>query len=128
MLTDLPENCYRVSVKAFIQDGEGRILVVKEGDDYWDLPGGGTAHRETFEESLERELREEIGLRVVIGDLREVIKFRALSGIEAMFVIYTCTINPAQQTILGDASELAWKHPAELTGWPFVLMRSLSNT
>lgn len=125
LLTDLPESCYRVSVKAFIQDSEGRVLVVKEGDDYWDLPGGGTEHRESFAESIKREIREEVGLEVVVGDFREAVKFRALSGIEALFIIYDCTLAPGQQAKLGDASELAWKHPAELTHWPFILMRKI---
>lgn len=123
-LTDLPENCYRVSVKAFVKNADGRVLVVKEGDEYWDLPGGGTEHAENFEASLKREVREEVGLEIEVGDLREVVKFRALSGIEALFIIYNCRLTSTEST-LGDASELAWKRPEELMVWPFILMRSV---
>lgn len=45
-------------------DERGRILVVKERDrETWDLPGGGIDHGETIEESIRRELYEEIAFQ-----------------------------------------------------------------
>ena len=52
---------YRVSVKAKIKQN-GKILLVKEDDKKWDLPGGGVEHNESIIEALKRELLEEIGL------------------------------------------------------------------
>lgn len=55
------DSLYRVSFKCFIQDGEGKVLVVKEKSrGSWDLPGGGLEHDESIRSSIERELKEEV--------------------------------------------------------------------
>ena len=54
---------YRISLKAFIRNEKGEILVVKEtGRDWWDLPGGGMDHGEDIKTALARELKEEVNL------------------------------------------------------------------
>lgn len=58
-----PNTFYRVSVKALIQDEEGRVLVVKEDQDAWSLPGGGLEHGEDPVDGVLRELSEELGIR-----------------------------------------------------------------
>jgi len=57
-----PNAFYRVSVKALIRDKQGNVLVVKENQDTWSLPGGGLDHGESPEDGLWRELHEELGL------------------------------------------------------------------
>lgn len=55
---------FRVSLKALIRNERGEVLVVKEaGRDWWDLPGGGMDHGETFKQAIARELEEEVGLK-----------------------------------------------------------------
>lgn len=66
-----PSTIYRVVAKALIQDPEGKILVVKEGQDFWSLPGGGLEHGESAQDCLKREIQEEIGLMDV--QLREIV-------------------------------------------------------
>jgi 8-oxo-dGTP diphosphatase len=53
---------YRISVKAAVMDDEGRILLLKEKDGSWELPGGGLEHGEDAKEGLSREVAEETGL------------------------------------------------------------------
>ena len=57
-----PSTLYRVVVKALITDASGKILVVKEKQDFWSLPGGGLEHGESAQDCLKRKIEEEIGL------------------------------------------------------------------
>lgn len=57
-----PSSIYRVAAKALILNDEGKILVVKESQDFWSLPGGGIEHGESAQECLKREIREELGI------------------------------------------------------------------
>ncbi len=57
-----PNTFYRVSAKAVIRNAVGEVLVVKEHQDKWELPGGGLDHGESVHDCLERELREELGI------------------------------------------------------------------
>ena len=58
-----------------IENEKGEILLVKRKNDpkkdYWDVPGGFVDIGETLEESMIREIKEELGVRV--KDLRYVI-------------------------------------------------------
>lgn len=65
-----PTTIYRVVAKAFITDQEGKVLVVKENQDFWSLPGGGLEHGESAHDCLVREIKEEIGIDDVhIGEI-----------------------------------------------------------
>lgn len=55
-----PNTFYRVSIKAIIRNNRDEILVVKEHQDAWELPGGGLDHGESVHDCLRRELREEL--------------------------------------------------------------------
>ena len=57
----IPNAYYRVSVKAKIRQND-KIILVKEDEKKWDLPGGGVEHNESMIDTLYRELKEEIGL------------------------------------------------------------------
>jgi 8-oxo-dGTP diphosphatase len=59
---------------AIILDSEDRILLVKHsyGKCNWDLPGGKSEVNESAEETARREVREEIGIDVEIGQLTGV--------------------------------------------------------
>jgi len=54
---------YRVSIKAVIIK-DGSILLVKEGSDFWDLPGGGLEHDENISSGLSREVSEELSAEI----------------------------------------------------------------
>jgi 8-oxo-dGTP diphosphatase len=62
--------CFRVAVSALIFDDIGRILLGHRRDiDWWYLPGGGMETGETVDEALHREVSEEIGVEIEIGQL-----------------------------------------------------------
>lgn len=58
------DSLYRVSFKCLILDEQGRVLVVKERSrECWDIPGGGLEHGETIDDSIRRELYEEVAFQ-----------------------------------------------------------------
>lgn len=54
-----------------ISDSEGRVLLVKHsyGKNNWDLPGGKAEVKESAQETAKREVLEETGLEVEVGQL-----------------------------------------------------------
>jgi 8-oxo-dGTP diphosphatase len=57
--------CKEVSVMAWVQDSESRVLLVRQtaGQRLWTLPGGKVRPRESLQDALLREVLEETGLR-----------------------------------------------------------------
>lgn len=55
---------YRISVKALIENEEGKFLLLREKNDMWELPGGGLDHGEEAHVGLAREIQEEMGVPV----------------------------------------------------------------
>lgn len=63
----------RVIVQGVVDDGAGRFLLCElTYKAHWDLPGGVTEPAESPVTSLERELREELGLELPVGELAAV--------------------------------------------------------
>jgi 8-oxo-dGTP pyrophosphatase MutT (NUDIX family) len=59
-----PACTYRVSAKAVIVV-DGKLLLIRENGNHWDLPGGGIEHFEDIDTALKREVKEEIGLDII---------------------------------------------------------------
>jgi len=67
-----------IDVAAGLVWREGRLLIAKRHDNahlggLWEFPGGKREPNETFEQCLARELREELGIEVSIGELVETL-------------------------------------------------------
>jgi ADP-ribose pyrophosphatase YjhB (NUDIX family) len=79
-----------VNVRAVIWSGD-RLLVHRmrhQGEERVTLPGGRVKDRETTHDALEREVLEEIGLRVVVGPLlyvAEVVSPYSTQNLELVF-------------------------------------------
>lgn len=112
----IPNTFYRVSVKALIKNSDGEILVLKENQDTWSLPGGGLDHGEDPIAGLKRELKEELGIEPT-GNVKSLcVKTFHLESKQAwlmwvVFVVKTST----QEFTLGDGVTAAqFIDPAEL--------------
>lgn len=63
---NVPENFYRVSAKALVlNESRDKFLIVQEEDSTWEVPGGGIDFGETVQETLIREIDEEMSLKVL---------------------------------------------------------------
>jgi 8-oxo-dGTP pyrophosphatase MutT (NUDIX family) len=60
----LPSPYYRVATRAIILDDQQRLLVMENKDNEVELPGGGWEFDETYQECLQREVREELGVEL----------------------------------------------------------------
>jgi ADP-ribose pyrophosphatase YjhB (NUDIX family) len=61
---------FRIAVSALLFDEQQRILLAHRRDiDWWNLPGGGMEANETVEDAVKREVLEETGLLVEVGQL-----------------------------------------------------------
>ncbi len=73
----MPER-QRIAAYGVCQDADGRLLLARAAPSLtlrgrWFLPGGGVDHGEHPKEAVGREMEEEAGLVVEVGDLLEVM-------------------------------------------------------
>jgi 8-oxo-dGTP pyrophosphatase MutT (NUDIX family) len=70
---------YQLGVKALVRDQAGKILLLqvnnssfddKSHGEYWDLPGGRVEAGDTIEQTLQREVQEELGAQLE-GEIKE---------------------------------------------------------
>lgn len=61
-----------VAVAGLIENEEGQILMIKSPDRGWEIPGGQVEARETLTDALKREVKEETGIDIEVGDLKAV--------------------------------------------------------
>lgn len=57
-----PNTFYRVFIKAIIRNSKNEVLVVKEHQDKWELPGSGLDQNESIHDCIKRELRKELNI------------------------------------------------------------------
>ena len=114
-----------VGVGAVVLDG-GRVLLVKRGHPplkgEWSLPGGTVELGETLEAAVAREVLEETGLEVSVGQVVEVLDRvdRSPDGrIEYHFVIvdYVCAVRGGSIASGSDAEDARWVPIRELPAY-----------
>ncbi len=105
---------------------EGRALLIRRGHEpyqgAWSIPGGKLELGETIPEAVRRELKEETGLDVEVGDLIEAlerIERDADGRVRFHFLIldYRCHARAAQPAAGGDALEVAFVAENELQNY-----------
>jgi A/G-specific adenine glycosylase len=109
-------------VVALIRDPEGRYFVQRRPDDamlggLWEFPGGKRKPGEALEDALRREVREEIGTDVLIGQAESPIQ-HAYSHFRITLHAWHCRLSSdaaSPQTHLPHT----WATPSELEELPF---------
>jgi 8-oxo-dGTP diphosphatase len=107
-----------VSVKGVLVHA-GRVLLLLNERDEWDLPGGRPDPGEDFHAALKREVREETGLKVEVGaaldeHLFEVLP-QKLPGHFVRIVPFVCHLTAGRDVVLShEHLETRWLPLAEL--------------
>ncbi len=97
---------FSVGAFAIIQDEEQRVLLCHRTDmDFWNLPGGRALAGELPTDTVIRETREEVGLRVAVLQLIGVYGKGDQNGLSFVF------------SCLSVGGELSLSSEADATGW-----------
>ncbi|MCX8158000.1 MAG: 8-oxo-dGTP diphosphatase MutT [Verrucomicrobiae bacterium] len=112
----------RIEVAAGLIFRHGRLLVAqRRAEDHlggtWEFPGGKREAGESFEMCLARELREELGVEVQVGELVETVDHDYPEK-QVHLRFFLCRILHGDPQPLGCAA-LAWITPEEMAHYPF---------
>ncbi len=87
--TDILSRKYPVSIKGVILLG-GKVVLLKNVRNEWELPGGKLDPDETPEQCVEREVQEELGITVKSEKLIDVWVYDIEQKIKVVIVTYFC--------------------------------------
>ncbi len=113
-------------------DAEGRVLLVRDADRGWSVPGGRVEWGEPLADACVRELREETGLEVRVVELAELFE-RIEPDLHYVIVDYLVEVKGGDLAAGDDALEAGWFSLAEVaamhttTGLLAVLERALAR-
>lgn len=120
----MSEQLFHVGIKAIAQNGQGEVLLVgaraqTKGAKRLDLPGGRMEPNETLLQTLDRELREEVGLSY-IGEPRQIaatlstIQIPDPQGARALLlVVYSVTLSSGPIVLGNEEETYLWLKPHE---------------
>ena len=105
-------------VGAVIKDDRGRLLLIKRGHapgaGLWSLPGGRIEPGETDAEALVREMCEETGLVVEVGQLIGTVRRPAQDGDALDIRDYAATVTGGTLRPGDDAADARWVETTDL--------------
>jgi A/G-specific adenine glycosylase len=101
--------------------GDQLLISKRHTDDLlgglWELPGGTRESGETLEECLVREVREELGIEIAVGDLMMAVR-HAYTHFRVTIHVFHCRYLSGQPQALGCA-DWRWVRPDELDDFAF---------
>jgi 8-oxo-dGTP diphosphatase len=107
---------------AVILNDDGKVVLIRRGQapdaGEWSIPGGGVELGESVAEALRREVREETGLEIAVGEFLEVYERveRDADGVRFHFVVldYRATVTGGALRAGTDAAEVVFADPDDL--------------
>jgi 8-oxo-dGTP pyrophosphatase MutT (NUDIX family) len=103
-------NAYRfpVSVKGVVIRS-GKVILVRNERDEWELPGGKLELSESPKECLAREIAEELQLSVEPGSILDSWIYSITPGVHVLVLTYGCSEPSQAEAVLSDEhKELQW--------------------
>jgi len=112
-----PSKPAAIVVTAGVIRRDGRLLAARRKagshmEGHWEFPGGKLEPNESPEESLERELAEELGIQIRVGRILDAVFHRYPEKI-VLLLFYSCEIIEGEPRPI-DCEELAWVGADEL--------------
>ena len=111
----------KLVVAGLIIGTDGRILITQRRADQalplqWEFPGGKVEAGEAPAAALARELREELGIDVVVGRIWDVL-FHAYPAFDLVMLVYACRMTPSSPAPRAvEVADLVWIEPHALPG------------
>jgi 8-oxo-dGTP pyrophosphatase MutT (NUDIX family) len=97
-----------VSVKGVVIRG-GRVILLRNERDEWELPGGKLELLESPEQCLTREMSEELGLAIEPQRILDSWTYTIVAGVHVLVITYSCVETSRNQAVLSDEhKELRW--------------------
>lgn len=114
------ERVRKLVVAGLIVDGD-RVLITQRRADQslplkWEFPGGKVEPGESPTDALRRELAEEIGARVRVGRIWEVL-FHRYDSFDLVMLVYRCELLEGEVASCVEVADMAWCGPTELSKW-----------
>lgn len=110
----------KLVVAGLILGDDQRILITQRRADQalalqWEFPGGKVEPGESPIAALRRELTEEIGVTVAVGQIWEVL-FHAYPEFDLVMLVYVCRIVDGEPRAV-EVADLTWARAGELSRW-----------
>jgi 8-oxo-dGTP pyrophosphatase MutT (NUDIX family) len=127
------EDCFHIGVKGLIFDNLGNCLVLKRASNgNWDLPGGRMQIGEDQEDTLNRELQEEIGVAFEGKHLMmtpSAIRFNTPRGeVGMIFSLFVCEASSAFTPQLSEEHcEFGWYSPEDASEMLVVYPKAIQD-
>ncbi|GIN72662.1 NUDIX hydrolase [Bacillus sp. J14TS2] len=103
-----------ISIKGILFN-HGRVLLLKNERNEWELPGGRIEENESPEQCVVREMQEELGINCTVETIIDSWVFEVLKEKFVFIVSYLCKCDdPANILISEEHIEYKWVHLDEL--------------
>ncbi len=108
----------KLVVAGLLGDGDGQVLITRRRPDQplpdqWELPGGKMEPGEAPDEALRRELLEELGARVEVGPIWDVLYHRYPDQ-PVLMLVFACRLLPGETPRCVEVAALDWVAPAQV--------------
>jgi 8-oxo-dGTP diphosphatase len=108
----------KLVVAGLIPRADGSVLLTQRREDqplplFWEFPGGKVEPGESPEAALARELLEELGVRVEVGRIWDVMH-HCYPDYEVVMLVYRCAMLDGQQPRCLEVKDLVWARPDAL--------------